>query len=294
VDAALKDLADPAWRAWLHAREQLVASGLPAMPRLLAAMSEADGELRDRIEGCISRNARDARNGRRRGKLDASKVLPYLDDGHAGVRDIAAELIVSADDKGTATVRASLKKPAAAASVIRALGLKRDASCSADLIAVLGAEGMPVRARAEAARVLGLLRVTDAADALRKALTGSSEITIRKAALWSLAQLGCTAADKEIAALLESEDTDARYRAAMALAILKSPETKRVIPWLSGQDRYSLELAGWVIWRTMTGEEAKATIQEAIPLQKDQRSRERLEQLVAVHAGTSDKRARYR
>jgi HEAT repeat protein len=306
VEEAIGRLKDPAWRVWLYAREQLVAAGLPAAPVLLDAMSKADpstmtlakadGEIRDRIEGCLSRNARDARHGRRRGTLDASKVLPFLSDKSEAVRDMAAELVVSCAEDGVKTLNRSMKDPVAAASCIRALGIVKDTSCAKDLIEVLGKGALPARAQAEAARVLGLLGAKEAAGELRKALRPAEDKDIRKdvrkAAMWSLALIGCRDADKEIAAFLEAEDADMRYRAALALTILKSPETKNVEPWLT-RDRHSLELAGWVMWRTWKKEDAKRAVEKAVAAQKDESSRKRLEQLAQVFAGTADRSAKY-
>ena len=79
---------------------------------------------------------------------------------------------------------------------------------------------------------------------------------------------------------------------ALALIILKSPETKNVEPWLT-RDRHSLELAGWVMWRTMKKEDAKRTVEKAVAAQKDESSRKRLEQLAQVFAGTADRSAKY-
>jgi HEAT repeat protein len=291
VEDALKRLQDPAWRTWIAAREELVAAGLPAAPKLLGAMSKADGEPRDRIEGCLSRNARDARNGRKRGILDTAKVIPFLRDRNAAVTDIAAEMIASCSDSGAAELKKNLQDPSTAASCIRALGIAKDNACAKNLVQILGNQAMPVRARAEAARVLGVLRDKDTAGAVLTALREAKENDLRKEALWSLALLKHTEADKDIAALLDSDDDEIRYRAAMALLILGSPEIKRLEAWLSGTNRNSMEIAAWTFymaWRSKP-KDAIAVLTATRENQKDETMRNRLGEWIDHISGVKKK-----
>ncbi len=293
VSENLKKLADPAWRMWLEAREELVAAGLPAVPELLAAMSKAKGEYRQRIEGCISRNARDARHGRRRGRLDVPAVLAFLDDPGADVRALAAEVIVSCSEKGLDVLRQGVRNPRRSAACIRALGIVKSVGIATELIGVLNDKTMSVEARAEAAKVLGLLRAKDAAPALLQALRAGRDASIEKASLWSLALLGCKKADRDIAQLLDSPDQDKRWRAALALVLLDSLEVRRLATWLSGKDRHSLELAAWALWRTTEPQEASNVFSQAAASQRDKISRQRLEQLSQVVVGKGNPRARF-
>lgn len=276
VDEALERLKAPAWRTWLAAREELVAAGLPAAPALLAAMSRADEGNRERIEGCLSRNARDARNGRVRGKLDLSGVLPYLNDGNEAVRDMAAEMAVSCSDVGAAGLRKRLRDQAAGASCIRALGIARDKDCAGELAGIVADKAAPVRARSEAARVLGLLRHKDAGAALQRVLKEAGEKELRLAALWALVLMQHGEAENECAALLGSEDLDFRYRAAMGLLALKSPRLELLVPWLS-KDRDSMEIAGLSLYLGWDRRKMAAALEEARKTQKDEVIRRRLD-----------------
>jgi HEAT repeat protein len=269
LDDALKRISAPAWRTWIAAREQLVATGLPAAPALLDAMSKADGEIRERIEGCLSRNARDARNGRRRGILELPKTLAFLRDKNETVRDMAAELAASCAEEAAAELRKNLKDQAAGASCARALGIVRDKASSKDLIQVLADPAMPVRARAEATRALGLLKDSESAGPLREALRGAKERDIRREALWALVLLAGAGTDKDVAALVNSEDEDIRLRAAMGLVALRSPELKQLVPWLS-KDRNSMETAAMGMYLSWDWKELLAALQEAKKSQKDE------------------------
>ncbi len=292
VDDALRRLADADWRTWTHAREELVAAGLPVAPALLAAMSKAQGELRDRIEGCLSRNARDSRHGRKRGTLDAAKVVPFLRDASDVVSDMAAELLASCVDRGEEELVKHLRDPQAAASCIRALGIVRNRAHVAEITAALGRPDLPPRAHAEAARALGILRVKEAAGALRAALRPSKDSDVRHEAVWALALIGCVEADEQIAELLDSDDRDTRFRAAIALTILASPETKQLVPWLL-KDRHSLELAAWAMWKTWKPQEAETVLREASEKHDDETCRKRLQSLADIVVGKGEAGARY-
>ncbi len=276
VDAALERLKAPAWRTWLAAREQLVSAGLPAAPALLRAMSEADEAIRERIEGCLSRNARDARNGRRRGPLDLPGTLAFLHDKTEAVRDIAAEVAVSCSEQGAAEARKRLRDPAAGASCIRALGIVRDKSCASELTAIVADKAAPLRARAEAARSLGLIKHKDAGDALHQAFRQAPEKELRLACLWALVLIQHPEADKECAGLLDAADTDFRYRGAMGLLALRSPILERLVPWLS-KDRDSMEIAALSLYLGWDRRKMAAALEEAKKTQKDEVIRRRLQ-----------------
>ena len=292
ISEAIERLKNDHWRIWTSAREQLVAAGFPAAPLLLDAMSKAKGQIHERIEGCLSRNARDARNGRKRGALDISKVMPFLHNKNEILRDIAAEVLVASGENGEAEARSMIRNTDTGASCIRALSLIKEPGISGDLIALVGDPNAEMRSRIEAARVLGILRVTEASGVLRMVLRQKDNNGLNKVALWSLALIGCMDADKEIAMFLDSDNNDTRYRAATALTILKSPETKRLIPWLS-RDRHSLELAAWSMWKTWKDEDAMNAFRNAIKTQKDEISQKRLEMLVQKITSKEEKGWRY-
>ncbi len=276
VDAAIERLKSPAWRTWLAAREELVAAGLSAAPALLKAMSEADEAIGERIEGCISRNARDARNGCRRGTLDLSKVLPFLQDKKEVVRDMAAELLVSCSERGVAEARKWLRDPVAGASCIRALGIVRDKVSADELAAVIADRTAPVRARVEAARTLGLIKHKDGGPVLHRVFHEAPEKDLRLACLWALVLIQHPEADKVCAALLDAEDTDFRYRGAMGLLALRSPLLERLIPWLS-KNRDSMEIAALSLYLGWDRKKMAAALEEAKKTQKDEVIRRRLQ-----------------
>ncbi len=281
VPEALGRLADEDWQVWLPAREELVSSGLPIVAELLQAMADTEGELRQRIEGCISRNARDARQGWRRGELDTHKVIPYLKSPAADLRAIAAEVIASCNPpEGCSSLYAGLKDVKQFAACARALGIVKDTSAAKELVRALGDANMPADARAEAAHVLGVLRAKEAVPALLAVLKESKEDLLTREALWSLALLGETKAGEEIAKLLESSDQDTRWRAGIALALLKSRKVSMMAPWLAGDDRHSLELAAWAIERTLPKEEWQPIFEDAKEKQQDENSTWRLNQIL--------------
>lgn len=287
VPDALRRLADPDWMVWTRAREELVAGGLSVVPALLKAMAEANDELRERIEGCISRNARDARNTRTRGSLDDAAVLPGLAQDAADVRCIAAEVLASCTKPGgRAALLDGLRDTKKSAACARALGLVRDEAAAAGLRAVLADEKMPDDARAEAARVVGAMRVADAAPALLDVLRRTKAPSLQKAALWALALLGHRPAAEDIAALVPSADDDLRYRAAIALVMLRSERARALFePWLAGEDRHSLELAAWALVTLMKPEEASALFAKAADVQKNAQNQRRLRSLSQIVLG---------
>jgi HEAT repeat protein len=177
-----------------------------------------------------------------------------------------------------------VKDAAAGVSCIRALGIVRDASCAGELIAVVADAKAPPRARAEAARALGPLKRKQAADALRGALREKTDKEVDKAAVWALALMGCREAEKEIAGLLDSQDEDTRFRAAIALTMLGSPKTKNLIPWLL-EDRHSMELAAWAMWKTWDPKDAQAALEDAGTKHHDEICRKRLAILAKVVTG---------
>lgn len=217
IENALLRLRAKDWRTWLTAREELVSAGLPAAPELLDAMSKAEGEFRERIEGCLSRNARDARNGRKRGMLDVEKVMMFLNDTNETVRDISAELLASASEAGIKNIRSHVRDPRCSSSCIRALALVKDKSCVEDFVAVLNDINMPVRARIEAAKAIGRLQCGGFGSVLQKVLRNEQEKELRLSALWSLVLTKDSEASKECVGLLDSKDEDFRYRSAMSL-----------------------------------------------------------------------------
>jgi HEAT repeat protein len=149
---------------------------------------------------------------------------------------------------------------------------------------------MPARARAEAARVLGILREKDAAVAVLGALREAKDKELRKQALWSLVLMGYTEADKELAAMLDSEEDEIRYRAATGLLALHSPEVSKLVPWLS-KDRNSMEVATWVLymaWKSKPND-LKATFQEAKKTQKDEVTRNRMDEWIDYLSGVKKK-----
>ncbi len=293
VSESLKRLADAKWRVWLKAREELVAAGLPAVPVLLSAMSKAEGEYRERIEGCISRNARAARHGWIRGKLDVGATFAFLEAPQEDVRSIAAEVIASAADDGKRLLRKLLKHPRASVACARALGIVKDEDAVGDLMAVLADKGMPSVARAEAARVLGALRAKEAVPSLVKAFHQSQESNIEKQALWSLALMGHKEMVSDIVKLLDAPDEDTVYRAGIELVLLESPEVRKLEPWLEYHDRHKLELAAWALYKLLDAEEVSKMLKQAAATQTDEINKWRLLDLSKTVLGTGHYKRKY-
>lgn len=277
IENALLRLRAKDWRIWLTAREELVSAGLPAAPELLDAMSKAEGEFRERIEGCLSRNARDARNGRKRGTLDVEKVMRFLNDANETVRDISAELLASASEAGIKNIRFRVKDPRCSSSCIRALALVKDKSCVEDFVAVLNDINMPVRAKIEAVKAIGKLQCGDFGSLLQKVLHNEHDKELRLAALWSLVLTKAPEASKECVAFLDSKDEDFRYRSAMGLLALRSPDLERLIPWLS-KDRDSMEIAAMSLYIGWDRKRLVPALCEAKMSQKDKIACERLDE----------------
>jgi hypothetical protein len=277
VEDALTRLKAKEWRIWLTAREELVSAGLSCAHILLEAMSKADNEeFRERIEGCLSRNARDARNGRKRGMLDLQKVLPFLNSADETIRDISAELIASCSEPGIKEIRLRVREPRCSSSCVRALALVKDRSCLEDFVAVLNDKNMPIRARIEAAKAIGRLKCTGLGSVLQKILQTEQDKELRLSALWSLVLTKAPEASKECVALLDSKDEDFRYRSAMGLLALQSPDLEHLVPWLS-RDRDSMEIAAMSLYIGWDRKRLVSALNEAKKLQKDKIALERLD-----------------
>ncbi len=247
VREALKGLAHAKWEVWLPAREELVGAGMPAAAELLSAMTEADGEYRQRLEGCLSRIARDARHGRDRGELDVEAVEPFLDDADADVRQIAAEVLGASGRRGQECLTAGLMLPERAAACARVMALMQADQVVALLRQVLGNEQFPAVARAEAARALGLLGAKGASGDLVNVIKQERDPAVQREAAWALGLLGERGADKVIAKLLDSPDKATRCRAVIALVELRSPEVLRAAPMLASEDASEAWVAAWAL-----------------------------------------------
>ena len=278
IEMQLEKLKDKDWRVWTTARERLVASGFTAVPALLTAMTQSKGEIKERVEGCLSRIARNARHNKKYGTLDMASIMKFLSHEDSDVRDITAEIIVSSSNDGYKHLLKLTKDKKAGASCIKAIGIIKEASACPQLLALLSDSDADENARIESAKVLGILKYKEAENTLRRVLVQTKNKELKKASLWSLALLGCQSADKDISPLLESDDKDLRFRSAIALAILQSSEVKKLEGWFT-KDRHSMELALWALWKTGNTNFAKEAIRKAISLQKDELSRKRLEMI---------------
>jgi hypothetical protein len=244
---AIQRVEGQTWR-WTEAREDVVARGLPAVPALLDAMKSSGGELRQRFEGCVSRIARDARNGIDRGSLDVKAVERHLSDPKSDLADIAAEAIGASGAGGVKRLIAGLSDAGEASACAWALGYARNAGAGGPLCAVLTGAGFSPAAKVNAARSVGRLKVKEAAGALARLIETVEDPAAQREAAWALALLGARGHDKAVATLLHSPDARTRCRAVMALAVLRSPELLGVGHMLASGNRNEAWIATWALF----------------------------------------------
>jgi hypothetical protein len=243
----IQRVKDPTWR-WTEAREDVVARGLPAVPALCAAMKSNGGELRQRFEGCVSRIARDARNGVDRGALDMNAVEGYLSEPKGDLANIAAEAIGAAGPEGVKRLVAGLAVTKEAAGCAWALGYAKGVDCGTQICNVIAAPGFSPQAKANAARSAGRLGIKAAAGPLAKLIETEKDLAVQREAAWALALLDARDKDRVVATLLRSPDKATRCRAVMALAVLRSPELLKTGHMLAGGDRNEAWIATWALF----------------------------------------------
>ncbi len=270
VDDAMKRLADPKWEVWPPAREQLVVCGPPVAPKLLRAMADAKGELRERIEGVLARIARDARQGETLGELDYGAVAPWLEHDEADVRGIAAEVLASAaNGAARGPVVEGLDDAKSFAACARALTMVNDRVGAPKLLAALNDTNAAPDDRAAAAWSVGRLGIEEAGATLLAALETEKSPKVLKAYIWALVLLRHPGADGPIARLLESGDATVRLKAVAALGALESPKVDLLTSWISRPNRTEMEAAIWAIERVRGREKVFEHIKAATATQKD-------------------------
>lgn len=224
IPALAAALTDPQWQVYYAARDALAKIGAPAVPSLMNALGNPDTRVGHMAEMALTRIGAPAVSGLVQGLLSANpQVVNWAS--------------VSLGEIGEASVT--------------------------PLAGVIANSGTPVTARAAAARALGDTGMLGALNPL-KAATKAAEAKVRMAALSGLVKLGKEGGTPELAAAITDpdhsvrdtammllknwrqgqvqdllkktvagSDTDAKYRAAIALVFQEASVTNQLLRQVS-------------------------------------------------------------
>lgn len=220
IDMLLKELKAHQWETNWQVADALSQIGVPAVPRLIDALSDPDGYVRAAAAEALGK-IRDARS------VDALSTAMcyhdeqiYKDDEDTEARlNAALALGKIGDVKALEPLIAVVlgQDPLLASYAIDALGMLGDSRAIPTLISALKVHDVDIpRAASRALTRIGTAAVTSLVESLK-----SSEGRWRIYALKSLGAIGDPGAEDCIEALLNDPDESVRINAATALSQLK-------------------------------------------------------------------------